>query len=222
MLLKDILKAKKEGESVDIDVKGVDLRMVSVDRQGCIWWSTDDTLRVQLRMTFDIPSAEGKPLCGNLDVPEVSLSTKPKYDPCRKLRKGDIVEPCQVKGRWHSVVWEGRSGIHFTVAEDEDEDGIVSIKDPDCKLPYIAAAVFFNLVIPVEELDPYYVCNCKDFSAYTIFKRNEENPLIHSSYYCAQGVGCNHAIMSVDEAKAAAETKCASLNEEWRKKQNNG
>ena len=83
MLLKDILKAKKEGEAVDIDVKGVDLRMVSADRQGFIWRSVDDKLRVQVRMTFDLPSAEGKSLDGNLDVPEVSLSTKPKYDPCR-------------------------------------------------------------------------------------------------------------------------------------------
>ena len=221
MLLKDILKSEREGEAIDI--KGVKLRTASVDRQSCIWWWTaDNKIRVQLRMTFDLPSAEGKPLYDNLDVPEVSLSTKPKYDPCRKLRKGDIVEPCQVKGRWHSGTWKGRAGIHFTVTEDEDEDGVVSIKDPDCNLPRTAAAVFFNLVIPVEELDPYYVCNTKDFSAYTIFKRNEENPLIHSSYYCTQGVGCNHAIMSVDEAKAAAETKCARLNEEWRKTQSNG
>ena len=165
---------------------------------------TDKTLRVQLRMVFDIPSAEGKPLYGNLDVPEVSLSTKPKYDPCRKLRKGDIVEPCQVKGRWHSVVWEGRSGIHFTVTEDEDEDGIVSIKDPDCKLPYNAAAVFFNLVTPVEEVEPYTVV--ESYGRTDIMK----DDCVITTY-----------TDSHPHAKKSAEDECDRLNAEYRNKQSN-
>ena len=208
MLLKDILKAKKEGEAVDIDVKGVDLRMVSADRQGFIWRSVDDKLRVQVRMTFDLPSAEGKSLDGNLDVPEVSLSTKPKYDPCRKLRKGDIVEPCQVKGRWHSVTWEGRSGIHFTVTEDEDEDGIVSIKDPDCKLPYLAAAVFFNLVTPVEELEPFFI---SEGAGIIELYKGTTDEVVKAWFYDDVKAGV--------EALAEAEAECARLNEECRKEQ---
>lgn len=97
-------------------------------------------------------------LCSSLEMKSlIKKFSTPKYDPNRKFRKGDIVKPCQVKGRWQSITWKGCSGIHFTVTEDEDEDGIVSIKDPDCKLPSITSAVFLELVTPVEELDTYYV-----------------------------------------------------------------
>lgn len=128
----------------------------------------------------------------------------PKYDPCRKLRKGDIVEPCQVKGRWHSVTWAGRSGIHFTVTEDEDEDGIISIKDPDCKLPFIAAAVFFNLVTPVEELEPYKIE--KNLHGWIVFKDIPSNVVANFN-------------KTHPNAKAAAEAERDRLNDEWRKEQ---
>ena len=137
----------------------------------------------------------------------------PKYDPNRKFKKGDIVEPCQVKGRWHSVTWEGRSGIHFTVTEDEDEDGIVSIKDSDCDLPYIAAAVFFNLVTPVEELGPYSVRHNEAHAAWSIygpFGLSAVNYFYGERYPYTQ-----------EQAKAAAEAERDRLNAEYRKEQSN-
>lgn len=130
----------------------------------------------------------------------------PKYDPNRKFRKGDIVKPCQVKGRWQSITWKGRSGIHFTVTEDEDEDGIVSIKDPDCKLPSITSAVFLELVTPVEELEPYIVVD-----AHTHWDVADKNVKTVAMY--SKGLHPN--------AKAAAEAERDRLNDEWRKEQSN-
>ena len=146
-------------------------------------------------------------LCSSPEMTSLikKLST-PKYDPNRKFKKGDIVEPCQVKGRWHSVTWEGRSGIHFTVTEDEDEDGIITIKDPDCELPYIAAAVFFNLVSPVEELEPYYI----EESTGEITLLNKHDPLFHKSWrYSAVSAG----IIALNEAERDRDR----LNAEYRK-----
>ena len=37
---------------------------------------------------------------------KVDTETETKYDPCRKFRKGDIVEPCEVKGRWFGAAWK--------------------------------------------------------------------------------------------------------------------
>lgn len=131
--------------------------------------------------------------------------SSPKYDPCRKFRKGDIVEPCQVKGRWMSVTWAERSGIHYTVTEDEDKDGIITIvKDPDCNLPSIASAVFFKLVPPVEELDPYGVS--ENIHGWIVFKDTPGNVVANFNN-------------THPNAKAAAEAECARLNAEYRKEQ---
>jgi hypothetical protein len=126
----------------------------------------------------------------------------PKYDPNRKFRKGDIVKPCQVKGRWQSITWKGCSGMHFTVTEDEDEDGIVSIKAPDCKLPSITSAVFFELVTPVEELEPYSVVD-----AHTHWDVADKNMKTVATY--SKGHHPN--------AKVAAEAERDRLNAKWRK-----
>lgn len=83
--------------------------------------------------------------------------TTPKYDPYRKFRKGDIVEPCQVKGRWFGTAWKNRRGIRFTVTKDEDEEGVMWVDDPDSLHPKDVEAVFFQLVTPVEEMEPYRV-----------------------------------------------------------------
>ena len=147
-------------------------------------------------------------LCSSPEMKSLikKLST-PKYDPNRKFRKGDIVKPCQVKGRWQSITWKGRSGIHFTVTEDEDEDGIVSIKDPDCKLPSITSAVFLELVTPVEELEPYIVVD-----AHTHWDVADKNMKTVAMY--SKG---NHP-----HAKEAAEAERDRLNAEYRKEQSNG
>lgn len=82
----------------------------------------------------------------------------PKYDPCRKFRKGDIVAPCSVNGRWCSHVWEDKSSIHYEVAKDEDPiTAHMEVKDTDSPHPFLVHAAFFKLVTPVEEIEPYRV-----------------------------------------------------------------
>ena len=131
--------------------------------------------------------------------------SSPKYAPCRKFRKGDIVEPCQVKGRWMSDTWAERSGIHYTVTEDEDEYGIITIvKDPDCNLPSIASAVFFKLVTPVEELEPYSVGESTDYFSVDAKDGNEISCYWKDSH---------------PNAKAGAEAERDRLNAEYRKEQ---
>lgn len=148
-------------------------------------------------------------------IPSPVKENKPKYDPCRKFREGDIVEPCQVKGRWWSRGWKDLSGIRFTVTEDENEDGLMGVKAPDSIHPQPAEAVFFQLVTPVEELEPYVV----------------EDSIPNAFDICWRETGDNLATYwfndppityTQEEAKAAAETECARLNAEWRKEQNNG
>ena len=87
MLLKDLRKAIREGKLVDIT--GVKLRS----------WGTDNQLPAVLHISFDMPSAENKHITDSLDVKEVSLSTKPKYDPYRRFKKGDIVTVRSRDGR---------------------------------------------------------------------------------------------------------------------------
>lgn len=149
-------------------------------------------------------------LCSSPEMKSLikKLST-PKYDPNRKFRKGDIVKPCQVKGRWQSITWKGCSGIHFTVTEDEDEDGIVSIKDPDCKLPSITSAVFLELVTPVEELEPYTISE----GAGIIEVYNEKREAVKAWFYDDVKAGV--------KALAEAEAERDRLSDEWRKEQRN-
>lgn len=88
---------------------------------------------------------------------EVDTEHEPKYDPCRKFRKGDIVKPCEVKGRWFGTAWKNLKGIHFTVTSDEDEEGVMWVEDPKSLHPKDVEAVFFQLVTPVEELEQHSI-----------------------------------------------------------------
>jgi hypothetical protein len=132
----------------------------------------------------------------------------PKYDPCRPFRKGDIVEPCQVKGRWLSEAWKDRAGIRFIVTMSEDADGRMLVKDPDSIIDRYADAVYFQLVTPVEELEPYYVKD--DGTHYVVGKRPEEPEIVYLAEYSKD----RHP-----HAKEAAQAECDRLNAEYRKEQ---
>lgn len=160
-------------------------------------------------IVFETPTGDHIPLRSS-DVECVSPANgikhtepAPKYDPCRKFREGDIVEPCSVKGRWQSPAWAGRSGIRFTVVEDEIEEGIISVKDPDACTYSYTDAVYFQLVTPVEELEPYSVHEYD--SVYEV----QRGTLTFSVFYKTK-YGAN-------AAKEAAEAECARLNAEYRK-----
>lgn len=137
-----------------------------------------------------------------------NTETAPKYDPCRKFREGDIVEPCQVKGRWFGTAWKDRRGIRFTVTKDEDEEGVMWVQDPDSLHSKDVEAVFFQLVVPVEELEPYFVAYDDKF--YHVHKKGEAAAL--AVYYEAKH----------PHAKEAAEAERDRLNAEHRKERKNG
>lgn len=153
--------------------------------------------------------------------------TKPKYDPCRKFRKGDIVRLREYNGRKPYDFWHKQTIKHFgakldTVYEDEKEDsGHVDIYQdaPIDELMVRVHASYLELVTPVEELEPYYISTNRDCSTCTIFKRTEGTELVYAAYYFTQGKGCSNALLSQEEAIARAEAECARLNAEYRKEQ---
>lgn len=203
MLLKDLRKAIWEGKLVDIT--GVKLRS----------WGADHQLPAVLHIGFDIPSVENKPISDSLDITEVSLSTKPKYDPCRRLRKGDIVTVRVRDGRipWGTLVSGSRihlnSGRRYIVLRDENRNEVCL--DPITDITEIAHtnitvdACYLELVTPVEELEPY-----------TVVENYGRTDIMKDDYVITTYTD------SHPHAKKSAEAECASLNEEWREKQING
>lgn len=131
----------------------------------------------------------------------------PKHDPCRKLRKGDIVEPRELYGRKHKAL---NYNYKYEVLEDEDKDGVVKVEYFDGGFTCTSYIPFywFELVTPVEELEPYEVTESSDY--YGVDKDDLE---VEAAIFWKK---------SHPNAKAAAEAECARLNEEYRKEQNNG
>lgn len=207
MLLKDLRKAIWEGKLVDIT--GVKLRS----------WGTDHQLPAVLHISFDIPSVENKPISDSLDITEVNLSTKPKYDPCRKLRKGDIVEVRIRDERipWGTLVSGSRIKLdenrRYVVLMDENRNDVRI--EPITNLTEIAHtnitvdACYLELVTPVEELEPYRV-ETGGYNRWSIKKGD----LLHSQYPFGE-----HCAFNMNEARAAAEAECKRLNEKYRKEQ---
>ena len=133
--------------------------------------------------------------------------TTPKYDPCRKFRKGDIVRPCGCNGRapWGSTASSVRTLItSWTLNVREDEArGLVRCKN-DGGIIFDISPFFLELVTPVEELEPYFVEHREHSNNYKIRKGGQEFVIFWDTH---------------PNAKEAAEAECARLNAEWRKEQ---
>jgi hypothetical protein len=128
----------------------------------------------------------------------------PKYDPCRKFRRGDIVRYVPHNGRECPAMPldEYYRVKTLTVVEDEDANHRVLVETQDGRNKYIMFC-YLELVTPVEELEPFEVYHRP--SEWCVIKT--ANDLIASIY-------------NVDihpNAKAAAEAECARLNAEWGK-----
>ena len=130
----------------------------------------------------------------------------PKYDPCRPFREGDIVTPCQVKGRWCSSAWKGRAGMHFIVTKDEDGEATMRVKDPDSVTDQLVDVAYFQLVSPIEEQEPYSVS--ENIHGWVVFKDTPGNVVANFNN-------------THPNAKAAAEAECDRLNEQYGKEQDN-
>lgn len=131
----------------------------------------------------------------------------PKYEPCRKFRKRDIVEPC--KGRevyaceWEDCVFHKLEGT-YEVQADEKE-GHVSVIEKETGIECYVSAFALELVTPVEELERYYIEH--DSTGYAILDRQNVG-------YVAHFKEVQHP-----HAKEAAEAERDRLNAEHRKEQ---
>lgn len=84
------------------------------------------------------------------------MPERPKYDPCRPFKEGDIVTPIVRDGR--ELPDGAPVGEKCAVVESE-RNGIVCIRFDAGSEHYIHEIPYFHLelVTPVEELEPYYV-----------------------------------------------------------------
>lgn len=148
---------------------------------------------------------------------EQQASACPKYDPCRKFKKGDRVEPTYWNGR-PPVAAEMRANSEFL-----PHDGIYTVLSDERNsiafIDYHGKSVFIpvnhlELVTPVEEQGPYKVRHNEAHAAWSIYG---PYGLSAVNYF----YGERYPYTS-DTAKAAAEAECAMLNAEYRKEQNNG
>ena len=168
----------------------------------------------KLKIDWVFPDA-GKPFNSNHDFAYIELA--PKYDPCRKLKKGDRVEVVKNKGRIGST--ETPVGTLATVTEDEEEAEWIYIQaEGSNKIDTIDPA-YLELVTPVEELEPYSVAYWVDTSEecgrFEVV-RGEQCVSIYP-----YGHHETRYYKKAEQAKAAAEAERDRLNAEWRKEQSN-
>ena len=133
----------------------------------------------------------------------------PKYDPCRKFRKGDKVRLVPYRGR--APIMFGSNvfsiGEILTVEEDENKEYDVIVNGASHR--QMCQACFLALVTPVEELEPYFIDQSTSKNYWEVFRRTaEEGNFLIASFHK------NHP-----HAKAAAQAECDRLNAEHRKEQ---
>lgn len=127
--------------------------------------------------------------------------TKPKHDPNRLFKKGDMVRYCE---RDERKLFRLQDGEIYEVKSNEGDAGTVEIwlwKEVGRyeSYPYNV----FELVTPVEEIEPYFVQESPH--TYDIYKRDGSKL---TAFYKDQPF-----------ARENADKYCASLNAEYRKEQ---
>ena len=131
----------------------------------------------------------------------------------RPLKAGDIAKCVEVRNRKPNCGIDGVSvsldGEIVTVITNETdrENNTVDIKFK-CGTVATIDPVYLDLCTPVEELKPYYV----ETGGYNRLRIKKGN--LEYSYFPFG----EHCVLSMDEAKAAAEAECDRLNEDWRKR----
>lgn len=142
----------------------------------------------------------------------------PKYDPCRKFKKGDIVKTVERWGRkvpdavgiYGYEVPGGPENKEWVVQEAETS-GMVEVL---CKIGgefCIHKLPFFHLelVTPVEEMLPYHIQKAAEFDAWHICNRNND-VIVHFN-----PDPCNLR-MDMAEIEKLAQDQCDYLNERFR------
>lgn len=132
-----------------------------------------------------------------LSAPENGMKNTdpaPKYDPCRKFRKGDKVRAVEYKGR-KGTDCPNFTGKIYTVSQEERSNGLLKLTD-DVYVYYIDPA-YVELVTSTEEMEPYSVGGSID--GCILYKNGE----LYAEF-----------VNSID-----AERACELLNAEYRKEQ---
>lgn len=130
----------------------------------------------------------------------------PKYDPCRKFRRGDKVRVVKCNGRIGST--SAPVGMLAIVTEDEKECSWIYLTTKECD--YSIDPAYLELVSPVEELERYVV-EPSDVAYFIVDKKHERGEQNVVMYMFAFH----------PHAKEAAEAECARLNDAYRKECNN-
>lgn len=146
----------------------------------------------------------------------------------RPLKAGDIAKCIEVRNRKPAC---GIDGVHVRLDEEivtvitneaDRENGTVDIKF-QCGTEATIDPVYLELLIPVEELHPYYVLRNTAENVFEICRTVDGKALSRMCYFYKEGMhegeesNC-YAEMTEAEAEKAAEDECNRLNEEWGKR----
>lgn len=193
--IKDIKVGETYNVRVKVKTKGEDYIRVTPILQGGVlspYWPTSFALG-ESSAFFPIP-------------PENENSEPaPKYDPCRRFRKGDKVEYRPKDGR---ELFEAKRLLAqtLTVVENEHEEyNRVSVEAQNGDV-HSVPFYYLELVTPVEEL-VRYVVEPSDVAYFIVDKKHERGEQNVVMYMFAFH----------PHAKEAAEAECARLNAEYRK-----
>ena len=159
-------------------------------------------------ITFETPTGRDVVIGAN-DFEAVSTVEKPKYDPCRPFKKGDIVE-MDTHGRDIAASMKSSGvalGKRYTVTEDENNTGYVSFIGDD-GIEHHSMFFWLKLVTPVEEMEPYQLV--------VIEKGEEKRWGVTKGDFIVCDFSSHHP-----HAKEAAVAECARLNAEHRKEHAN-
>lgn len=168
-------------------------------------------------------------LCSSPEIMSLIKKLSPtKYDPNRKFRSGDKVRSKQVNGRWYSSSDKEYAGYLLTVMGEEgteDADTVVYVA-PNDKTSWATDPAYLELVVPVEKLERFHVCQDEEMECFEVYKNeytesaedyDKEWKIARTTYF----YGDNRGLRTLAEAKEAAEAECDRLNAEHRKELEN-
>lgn len=141
------------------------------------------------------------------------VPTHPKYDPCREFREGDKVRVRKIHGNLPQCRYNGMVKIKegdCCIIHEKEHRNCYWVTTPSGD-NWCFDIAYFELVTPVEELEPYCVVDNKNSKSVEVRRRNPVR--VVASFYWGGEVPA----YTQEEARKAAEAECARLNEEHRK-----
>ena len=145
---------------------------------------------------------------------------RPKYDPCRKFKEGDIVDYRRRHGRDYETVPDPEDyKLARVISSEDEESGMVGVEFIEA---YGGEDVFFavpwyhlELVTPIEELELYFVGESEN--SYDLFRKTINGNQLRASFWWRHNPTPDLIELSKANAKAAAEAERDRLNAEHRK-----